>query len=770
MSNIFNLSNILKESSISEIPTAVSENYMITAIKELNEFNEYFTESSKRLYSSICEAETKEAENSIFASYFDDMVTRTNSLIKNINEVTSRFVVNIDNIVDTNKDILNNPTLFTDCNNFAFTKYTFKNINDPKIPKIAPVSHYKKEFDIIGQMLQELGPVASNQAKLKVIATVYNNMSSTIKNDWVASCMEEVVGRRIPEESDFATELYANFRDKDPVDTTINKSMLYKIKVSMEDYKTLVEAITESADKLIADMQYIVNDFCTMITGSKDGKIVIDTPTDGIRNTSYKSDTYISNQLNIFLKSKVDQIVRMFNVYYIALSIKLDAATDYFNQCKEIINMAAMNTDNPVANSKVDNTEDQNKTDWEKEFIGDDDDDDEDTDDEDTDDEPSEPEDDENKEPIREEEPDDKSDVNKELESEEELSSDNPTNENCQQIKDMIRSFNYQVYEISLESYTLDIYQHAQSFINEADGGAGQGAWKRIVNKLAEVFNKFKTNATNLIQDTSDKSKIQFIKNNEKVIFDNKVIPHKNPDGSKVAPKIDFGGFNKVRELPDTNLEDAAKYQSTEAIAPIFLKGINIKQGESISETIKKLIIDEDNGYKDTAEMEPVKEVYYKYVTDMFKDQVDEINDFTKIIERAKASAERNNLTESVSLLGDAEEYFMEFSATGETKPGGEGNAKSGTGNNNLASANDKDQKSDYNTIQKYLTAYFTCASTVLTTLMSTAMTVFNECYSFLSWHIKMTKGTTPANDTKKEEQKKETKTEEPQKDVKFNN
>ena len=719
MSNIFNLANAFKESSIREIPAIASENYMLSAIEDLEKANHAINERTKDLYDCISEAESKDEENEIFASYFEDISSRVGKIIKSINETTARFIINIDNIADANRDILENSSILTDCNDFQFSKYTFKNINNPEFPKMDPVKNYKKEFDIIGQMLQELGPAATNQAKLKVIATVYNSLSSTMKNDWVRKCVDDILGATIADNTNFADALFSQFRDKDPVETTIDKGTLYKIKVAMEDRQALIGSISETSDKLVADLQYILDDFSMMVTGTKLNKIIIDTKTDGIRNTSYKTDDYTSNQLCIFLKAKIDQIVRMCNLYYIALSIKLDATVDYFNQCKEILSVASMNCD---SQTETTDSSDDSEPDYEyPELDSDDEDEDDDSDDD--------------------EDEDDDSDDENRIDT-------TATNENCQHILDEIRSFNYQIFELGMVYEHYDLIDHVSSLITEADDNDNSGTdntnnddkkpgfvqktvqkiWKVIINKLAELFNKFKNNALQLINGNDQKKKIQFIKDNEKLI-DKQVKSHKNEDGSIVAPKINFSALDTLA-IPDV-LSDVSKMKTVYSDASAFIakdptlsKFKPTKDGESVADIIKGKVLDYDNGYKDTAEMDSVKKDYKEFVLTGLSKYTDVVSAMTKKIESAEKTVDSLSAKNESAMLGDASEYFAEFSAQGSDNSSGDGETK----------------KDDPN-VDNLAKVYFKVCADVVSASMSVIMTVFNECYSFLAWHIKTQQG-----------------------------
>lgn len=721
MSNIFAISNVFKESTIGEIPTIQTENYMCSAINVLNEFNSSVTERTKKLYDALAESTSKAEENQVFESYFSELAERVNNVIKSINESTSRFVMNIDNLADVNQDTINNTSVLSSCNDFTFSKYTYKNINDPMFPRLDPVSHYQKEFDAIGRLMQELGAVSSNQAKLKVIATVYNNFSISTKNDWVEKCMEDIIGSPLTGDTNFADLLFSKFRDKEPVETTITKGTLYQLKVAMEDRSKLINMVVETATKLVNDLEYILQNFCEIMGGCSKNKIVVDTKTDGIRNTTYSGDDYTSNQLNVFLKSKIDQIVRMCNIYYIALAIKLDATAEYFDQCKEIINAAVMNCDSQATPTDAPEDTDENEPEeGEEPDISDDNG----TEPDETDDEPEGLEDNEpmggDGEPVTDDD---------DMSEGEDGSSEEPEEvstglEECHKINDAVRSYQYATYELqeAYEHISLNNYVSSK-YITEAGGEEKKDSLiERVVNKIIELFNKFSETVAGLLKDTSDNAKIKKIKDNSNAIMGNTVKPHKNEDGSVVAPKINFGALKDV-DIPDME-SNPEKMKTLYENKESFIDGESSlskfkpsKDGETLTSKIKDSVLDYENGYKDTADMDAVKKDYVQFILTGMSESLNSIKNMKDKLEKSKDTVKKNTQATNESSLDEAAEYFTEFSAD-----------KSDNGE-------EKKEKETTN-VEKLAGVYFSTCSEVISAKMSTTMTVFNECYSFLSWHI----------------------------------
>lgn len=351
MNNLFNLMDMIEGIHESDNGLFTNspfindsrENYTHTVLESLLNLNSDVNNGNKTLYESLLEAADTQEENKIFKSYFTEFVKRFNKTILSINEAVSRFVIKIDNIADANSDILSDGSSLLDCDDFTFKKYEFKNLNNPDFPVLDPVSIYRSEFDNIGKLLQNLGPVSTNQAKLEIIASVYNSLANELKSDWVTKTMKQLTdncGCGEMETCNFADSLYLAFRNKEAVDTVITKGKLFDIKLSMEQKDKFITSVTSTAQKLVSDFNLIIEDLSAILFGADKGKLIINTPTDGIKNASYFIDSYAENQLYLFLKSKFDQILNMANIYFIALSIKMDAIVDYYTQSEEIIKFA----------------------------------------------------------------------------------------------------------------------------------------------------------------------------------------------------------------------------------------------------------------------------------------------------------------------------------------------------------------------------------------------------------------------------------------------
>lgn len=773
MSNIFNLSNIFTESSF---PTALKnvtsgEVYRLSVLRDLNALNESFNNATAKLYKAINEAETKEAENDIFKEYFAEIEKAFGITIQQINEMQSRFIINIDNIVDANMDILNNTSLLSECKPFHFTFRKYKNINKPEFPRINPISIYRKEFDFIGQLLQDLGPAASNSSKLQVIATVYNNLNKGNSIDLTKKCIADILGEDEDDDdcdiSEFPKALYDCFQEDEAEDKVIDKALLYNIKLSMQNYKSVVAAVVSTGDTLIKQLMEIKEDLKSFMTNGEKNSYTVNTPTDGIRNTSYKLDTYTMNQLDLFMKTKINQVMQMANVYSIALSVKLDATTQYYNQCKEILRMADMQCAGVPASSE-DNIIDTDTNMGEDYGTG------EGKDPEEPETEPVEPDSDP-------EDPDDggagegddgNSSENPDTSSNGDASGEPEANPNGSDepfemepgpdMKDLDEElakfeeqcilYEYQLFALNNQYQRLQMIEEVQQYVIEFDAGKIDGAvkgpsvigkaMKAVGEKVKQIVEKLSALANNFYDKVLTPSNLKIKRLQEQKQFIDKPIDHKRDDGGNIMPIIRPQYLQKfsIPKLPDKGTPEFEKLTSDEeyyeyafpeadkvtsrlsAVAGIKVEGkekFEIKEG-IIGTIITPLQVD---GIKNTNKVEP-QDLFkwcigYPALVEKLKQDLQTVKSMSDKIAKDEKAAQATSQSESTRSL--AKLYFTEEE-------------------NDSAKANDQSQGGGSDSAESKPTAsyevYFRVCSAVMQGRIVAAQRVFNEYSAYLLWHI----------------------------------
>lgn len=766
MSNIFNLSNIFTESSFPMALKNVTsgEVYRLSVLNTLNGLNESFNKSTANLYKAINEAETKEEENNIFNEYFAEIERAFGGVIKQLDEMQSRFVINIDNIVDANLDILNSTSLLSECKPFHFTFRKFKNINNADFPRVNPIGLYRKEFDFIGQLLQDLGPAASNQSKLQVIATVYNNLNKGKDIDLTRKCIADILGEDEDDDdcdiAEFPKELYEKFQEDETEDKVIDKALLFNIQLSMKNYKSVVAAVLATGDSLIKQLTEIKEDLKSFITNGDKNTYAVNTPTDGIRNTSYKLDSYTMNQLDLFMKTKINQLVQMANIYSIAFSVKLDATVQYYNQCKEILRMADMQCAG-VPDSKEDDTVDGGD-------ISDDDNEPEDPEGgEDLDEPANEPDEDpvdpapEGDEDKSGEEPEvpadgegsgtpepkaEGSDDSFEMEPGPDM---NDLDAELTKFEESCILYEYQLFSLNNQYQRLQMIEEAQQYVTEFDAGKIDGAvkgpnmigkaMKLAGEKNKQIVEKSTTMANAFFDKVVVPSNLKIKRLEEQKKFIDTPIDYQREDGGVIMPIIHTQFFDdfSIPKLPDPGSSDFEKMISDEEYYEhayskpaaksklTSVAGIKVDGKEKVS--IKDSVIDyiivptQIDGVKNTKVLNP-QEIFawckgYPTLIEKLKQDLSTVRKMQDSAMKAEKSNNQNATQNESSLLA-VRQYFTEGEQQNQEQP-----------------KSDDSEPKENNSTASY-EVYFRVVSAVMQGRIVAAQRVFNEYAAYLLWHI----------------------------------
>lgn len=341
--NLFNFENMINENySFSDCLHSVQtdEVYLHRTLRSLTKLNESVSSSIKKLGVSVLEAESRKEENQCFCVAFKEFKDTIVNFISDMNVTVGKFAVELENIVNANKDLLDSDDYI---NNYdgCIDQYQVKGYTHltDDFPSISPILIYKKEFDKIGKLMQDIGALAPNDAKLQIIATVYNEFSKEISTDWNDKFIKEIFGDTANSDN-YAEILYAAFRT-DSCCKPVTKSMLFNAKNALMGYNTLIDSTTASIKKVLDEFEKIALDVESMVFRNEDYKLKINTPTDGVENRDYQLDEYSINQFDIFMKAKISQMVQLCNLYSIAVSIKLDAIKEYINSNKDLLEKAS---------------------------------------------------------------------------------------------------------------------------------------------------------------------------------------------------------------------------------------------------------------------------------------------------------------------------------------------------------------------------------------------------------------------------------------------
>lgn len=354
MSDLFNLTRIFSENSYPQLVQSVeNRTYLSNGIDLLRETNENILEATRDLYIALAEAENKSTENSKFADFFKTYKNVVDKYILKARELQSQFEINVETFADANSDILdiNDGSDIMAAPTYVGVEYD--HLLDPDVPDINPRKAFKKEFAFIGKLLQDLSPIASEEAKAQVIATVCNNLSSEISDGWLDKVIEHITDDEDCDKEGFARAMYRKFV-KDPKKTmTVDIGLVKQCKLSILNNVSYITSVDKSVTNFCDGLSRVADEIGSMFFRNKDHKFPLETDEDGVENKTYRLNDYSFNQMNMFISTKITQITELCNLYIIALSIKMDCIIKYLQQCKDIINTATDGVDN-TPNDEVD--------------------------------------------------------------------------------------------------------------------------------------------------------------------------------------------------------------------------------------------------------------------------------------------------------------------------------------------------------------------------------------------------------------------------------
>lgn len=367
MSDLFNLTRIFSENSYPQLVQSVeNRTYLSNGIDLLRETNENILEATRDLYIALAEAENKSTENSKFADFFKTYKNVVDKYILKARELQSQFEINVETFADANSDILdiNDGSDIMAAPTYVGVEYD--HLLDPDVPDIKPRKAFKKEFAFIGKLLQDLGPIASEEAKAQVVATVCNNLSSEISDGWLDKVIEHITDDEDCDKEGFAQAMYRKFV-KDPKKTmTVDIGLVKQCKLSILNNVSYITSVDKSVTNFCDGLSRVADEIGSMFFRNKDHKFPLETDEDGVENKTYRLNDYSFNQMNMFISTKITQITELCNLYIIALSIKMDCIIKYLQQCKDIINTATDGVDN-TPNDEVDPGDSEQELDDEEE-------------------------------------------------------------------------------------------------------------------------------------------------------------------------------------------------------------------------------------------------------------------------------------------------------------------------------------------------------------------------------------------------------------------
>lgn len=355
MSDLFKLSRMLKESYSPDIVKAsINITYLSECLNILRSNDERVFEETSKLYSSVMEADSRRAENAKFADFFKEYQSIINDYILKIQALASEFSINVETFADANKDILDDNSNANIVSTTMYKGAKYAHLTDPEVPDIDPYKAFKKEFAFIGKLMQDLGPVGSEDQKAQIIATVCNTLSKEINDGWLEKIVEKITDCNDCGRDGYARAIYKTFVPEPSAEMPIDIGLVKQSKLDISNYKAYVDSISKSVELFTDGLSKVASEIGSMFFRNQDHKLPIKTDVDGVEDKTYRLSDYSFNQMNMFISTKTTQITELCNLYMVAMGIKMDCIIKYLHQCKDIIDTAVHGVDNTPNTDGVD--------------------------------------------------------------------------------------------------------------------------------------------------------------------------------------------------------------------------------------------------------------------------------------------------------------------------------------------------------------------------------------------------------------------------------
>lgn len=748
-SSLFNLLTIDESVQTTQRPKLVTvfntNSNLSTITTALDNFNESAVGLEKDMILAVAEADSTRAENEAMSQYFRDYSKEVTKLIQKIDQQRSKFAINIEVFMDANKGIDNELANMTE-KEISYKKTIYKNLTNPDFPKISPKKIFKREYRILGKLLQDLNSSSvSDEARVTAIASVYDALINSMDEDWLEKCIEMITGEDDCGTDEFAETMYKKFCIGAKV-ITINSAEVNQAKFTIANAATVSRQIQDSFNTLSEELTSIASDIEDMWFRNKDNVLDIETDADGVLDAKYQLTDYSMNRVNRIIKAKIDQLNEVANLYLIALSIKMDCLVRSLKQAREIINIAITGVEEIYDQDNEHVINDEDKEALKSEELPEDDDfgENEDGKDNETSDDV-----DSNSNNMDNEDLEDIENTGDDTNNESEINNVSESVYTDIEI-DFEKScylFETSLSRISLLNGQIDMYQSIQAAIledgeqtNNTQQQNNQSSNNQVaktnqkVDDAKEKMNNMIATLVNKLRELVKKFVDVFVNRNQtkiNKIKDNQLTIRKN--GAKGGGTAIIYNIDAIKAM-NINIDYASNKDVLDTQENFVKRAFNVemKDGKSFAEVLNEKVI--GDGKPQPVTIQHI-ETGMKYILDEFKGIVDSVqkaqNTITTKSKNAKLEANRYMNESTIATLESTTfEYFTEAFEAPENK------------SNTVEQA--KEVHSD---VTKKLMLMYKTNALLLSTKMSLAQKAFNEYYAICSFFINNTIADNAASD-----------------------
>lgn len=359
MKTAFDISNLLHEnfdtSNLNQ-DVYIEETHLFATLKFISESKSEFRECSKELYKYISESNDVEAINESFGDFFDKVKDIIDKFIKFVKTMIAKFLTGLNGMFKSEKYLnnhLDDLKKFGSDHEFDMDVYEFTHLDDPDIPKNVALTSFQEQYDDINKKIQDLKEKDQSDM-IDAISAIYTQFTNELQNSWYDEFRARVIGSDSPiSSSDYASELFSLFRNdsSDKESKTIDGNEVSETIIRYKGYNDIKKSVQKNQTQIEKDYEAIKKQVGSMLYRNKDNRLDLVFGEDK-NSTGITVSNDVMNKINLFVKSKADQISQMSSIHAIALSAKLDAINDSFKQDKTVLYKALYKVQGTVVQSK----------------------------------------------------------------------------------------------------------------------------------------------------------------------------------------------------------------------------------------------------------------------------------------------------------------------------------------------------------------------------------------------------------------------------------
>lgn len=316
------------------------ESYFLQAVDFVNECMSEYTRSKITLYKALSESATEGMVLESFSDFFTSVKNIIDKFLKFIKSLFQRFITTLASLVNSDKYLNSHKKdldKFKQADEFKIKgyKYTFQD----NIP--SPSTGLEFTQNLLSGLFASTGQLTVEDVKNAIANMDLESEYNTFRGKVIGQESKEI------SVSDFAEELFRVFRNDelDTEDIDVDSSYVRQAKERYFGYsktKSSVERqqknIEDNYKKLEKEVKDIVASNGNLNPSAFLAKLPDASGSNAINSKEITTSGFLTaefmTQVDIYVKSKVDQIQEFSNIHALAFSAKLDALKESYKQDK----------------------------------------------------------------------------------------------------------------------------------------------------------------------------------------------------------------------------------------------------------------------------------------------------------------------------------------------------------------------------------------------------------------------------------------------------